>query len=233
MKEETRELPHSLTLENRTLLKAGGVLRIDSFDEETIAAATGGGRLLIRGENLHIEALDVGRRHADGHRESDFFGVRRFREARRPFPPVPLINASAAENLRAFLAFCLLGAALGLFVVRAARRARPPLQKERALPFFWTRPSACSPRVCGGIVCAEHVLGPGARVPPVRRRSGVCCCRFDARPRSDGRCARRAFAAFAPGASHCRLLFEKRPRVWTVCGKKSGKPLAFQSVYLV
>ena len=43
MKEETRELPHSLTLENRTLLKAGGVLRIDSFDEETIAAATGGG----------------------------------------------------------------------------------------------------------------------------------------------------------------------------------------------
>lgn len=42
MKEETRELPHSLTLENRTLLKAGGVLRIDSFDEETIAAATGG-----------------------------------------------------------------------------------------------------------------------------------------------------------------------------------------------
>ena len=59
MKEETRQLPHSLTLENRTLLKAGGVLRIDSFDEETIAAATGGGRLLIRGENLHIEALDV------------------------------------------------------------------------------------------------------------------------------------------------------------------------------
>ena len=180
MKEETRELPHSLTLENRTLLKAGGVLRIDSFDEETIAAATGGGRLLIRGENLHIEALDVDAGTLDGHRESDFFGVRRFREARRPFPPVPLINASAAENLRAFLAFCLLGAALGL-LWSVLRGVRAHLSKKSALAVFLDAAfcvlAAFAVELCAlstywGQVRAFHLFGAAA---------GFAAGRFDAR----------------------------------------------------
>ena len=61
MKEEkpVPQAPHTLTLENRTLLKASGVTKVDSFDEQTIAACTSQGQLVMRGENLHIEVPNV------------------------------------------------------------------------------------------------------------------------------------------------------------------------------
>ena len=46
-----------------------------------------------------------------------------------------MINASAAENLRAFLAFCLLGAALGL-LWSVLRGVRAHLSKKSALAVF-------------------------------------------------------------------------------------------------
>lgn len=61
MKEEKAapQAPHALILENRTQLKATGVTKVDSFDEQTVTACTSQGQLVMRGENLHIDVLNV------------------------------------------------------------------------------------------------------------------------------------------------------------------------------
>lgn len=51
--------PHNLVLENRRHLTAVGVMNVDSYDEESIAANTHGGPLLIRGKNLHLDRLNT------------------------------------------------------------------------------------------------------------------------------------------------------------------------------
>lgn len=48
---------HSLQLEDRAVLRATGVSRVDFFSEELIAQ-TDQGQLHIKGEGLHIENLD-------------------------------------------------------------------------------------------------------------------------------------------------------------------------------
>jgi len=54
-----KELEHHLTLDERERLCVSGVTEVDSFDEETIVMLTSKGKLVIRGQNLHIDKLSV------------------------------------------------------------------------------------------------------------------------------------------------------------------------------
>ncbi len=49
---------HNLQLEDRGILRATGIQRVDLFSEELITAQTDLGQLNIKGEGLHIESLD-------------------------------------------------------------------------------------------------------------------------------------------------------------------------------
>ncbi|MCH3971519.1 MAG: sporulation protein YabP [Oscillospiraceae bacterium] len=51
--------PHVLTLDNRHQLRATGVSNVDSFDEQTVVVYTSLGQLVVRGEGLQIEKLNV------------------------------------------------------------------------------------------------------------------------------------------------------------------------------
>ena len=51
--------PHSLSLEERKKLSVSGVTDVESFDENEIVMETGGGCLVIRGEDLSISKLSV------------------------------------------------------------------------------------------------------------------------------------------------------------------------------
>ena len=53
------KLPHNLILKARKDLSISGVLDVDSFDESTIAAYTELGELTIKGQNLHINKIDL------------------------------------------------------------------------------------------------------------------------------------------------------------------------------
>ncbi|MGW8114166.1 sporulation protein YabP [Caproicibacterium sp. NSD3] len=66
--EKNGKTPHSLTLENRHLIKATGVARVDSFDEETVVAYTDYGQLVIKGQKLKISELnmDTGKLSVEG-----------------------------------------------------------------------------------------------------------------------------------------------------------------------
>ncbi len=50
---------HTLLLENREVLEMTGIIDVESFNEEEIYAICDYGELLIKGENLHIEVLDL------------------------------------------------------------------------------------------------------------------------------------------------------------------------------
>ncbi|MGI5893442.1 MAG: sporulation protein YabP [Candidatus Merdivicinus sp.] len=52
-------MPHSLILEERKRLHVSGVQDVDCFDEGTVILYTNMGRLVIRGRELHVNALDV------------------------------------------------------------------------------------------------------------------------------------------------------------------------------
>ncbi len=53
------KVPHNLILENRRSLTATGVSNVDSFDDQTVVARTDLGDLVIHGEKLHIEKLNI------------------------------------------------------------------------------------------------------------------------------------------------------------------------------
>ena len=57
--ESTHEVPHDLRLENREKLSVSGVEEIESFDETTVVLLTSRGMLIIRGENLQLQALSI------------------------------------------------------------------------------------------------------------------------------------------------------------------------------
>ena len=58
--EETAlSLPHRLSLENRQQLHLTGITEVESFDETAVI-------LIIRGEGLHLRALDSGKVEVDG-----------------------------------------------------------------------------------------------------------------------------------------------------------------------
>lgn len=50
---------HKLTMEKRQMAEVTGVLDVDSFDEKEILLVTGEGKLLIRGEKLHMTQLSL------------------------------------------------------------------------------------------------------------------------------------------------------------------------------
>ena len=60
--EESAHVParvHSLQLEGREKLNLTGVEDVSGFDEGLIVLRTGQGELSIRGEQLHIERIDL------------------------------------------------------------------------------------------------------------------------------------------------------------------------------
>ena len=60
MSEENKlKMPHNIILEDRKMLSVSGVEDIDSFDEQTIVLFTNYGELVIKGESLHINKLNV------------------------------------------------------------------------------------------------------------------------------------------------------------------------------
>lgn len=51
--------PHSIVIEDRRRVSISGVSDVESFDEQTIVLATELGELIIRGQELHINRIDV------------------------------------------------------------------------------------------------------------------------------------------------------------------------------
>lgn len=56
---EIRISEHKLVMENREKLSVTGVENVEGFSETSVTLDTNMGRLLIKGENLHINKLDV------------------------------------------------------------------------------------------------------------------------------------------------------------------------------
>lgn len=56
---KSTKLPHNLILKGRKDLSISGVLDVDSFDESTVVAYTELGELTIKGQNLHINKIDL------------------------------------------------------------------------------------------------------------------------------------------------------------------------------
>ena len=59
---------HRIALEGREHLTVTGVEDVESFDEYTVVTATAKGRLIVRGNGLHIEqlSLDGGQLRVEG-----------------------------------------------------------------------------------------------------------------------------------------------------------------------
>lgn len=56
---KTGLFPHNCILEDRKRLSVSGVNNVESFDEETIVAATDYGDLTIKGQKMHITKLSL------------------------------------------------------------------------------------------------------------------------------------------------------------------------------
>lgn len=56
---EENSLRHNVVMEGRKKLSVSGVEEVESFDENTIVMTTALGVLVVRGEDLHIEALSL------------------------------------------------------------------------------------------------------------------------------------------------------------------------------
>lgn len=67
-KKKAQEAPHLVNMTNRNLLGIEGVLNLGSYDQEQISMETGCGILLVKGELLHIQQLnlDLGKVLIDG-----------------------------------------------------------------------------------------------------------------------------------------------------------------------
>ncbi len=59
MADEKKYARHSVVMERRESVAVTGVLDVISFDEETIIAETELGVLILRGENLHVNRLNL------------------------------------------------------------------------------------------------------------------------------------------------------------------------------
>lgn len=51
--------PHNVILESRRVLTVSGVQDVDSYDEQSVVAFTEMGELTIKGNDLHINKIDV------------------------------------------------------------------------------------------------------------------------------------------------------------------------------
>lgn len=59
VKAGTKTMSQNLIMENREKISVTGVLDVESFDEEGIILHTELGVLIVKGEELHINKLDV------------------------------------------------------------------------------------------------------------------------------------------------------------------------------
>lgn len=68
MSEERKSGRHSVIMDNREEMSLNGIEDVISFDEELIAAQTQLGVIVIKGENLHVNRLnlDKGELEIDG-----------------------------------------------------------------------------------------------------------------------------------------------------------------------
>ena len=57
--ERNREMPHTVILEGREKLTISGVVYVQSFDEEQVLLETVRGMLVVRGQGLHVERLQL------------------------------------------------------------------------------------------------------------------------------------------------------------------------------
>ena len=57
--DRNREMPHNIILEGREKLSISGVLDVQSFDEEQVLLETVRGMVLVRGQGLHVERLQL------------------------------------------------------------------------------------------------------------------------------------------------------------------------------
>ena len=57
--QKSAEQPHNIIMENRRELRISGVKDIDSFTETKIVLSTVMGELVIKGEDLHVSALEL------------------------------------------------------------------------------------------------------------------------------------------------------------------------------
>lgn len=53
------EMPHHVILEGRSRLSVSGVEDVESFDEQGVICRTSRGTLMIRGQELHIDKLNI------------------------------------------------------------------------------------------------------------------------------------------------------------------------------
>jgi len=58
-KKPALKTPHNVIIENRKKLTVTGVTDLDSYDEQSVIAFTDIGEMCIRGENLHLNKIDV------------------------------------------------------------------------------------------------------------------------------------------------------------------------------
>ena len=54
-----QRIPHNIILEGREKLSISGVLDVQSFDEEQVLLETVRGMVLVRGQGLHVERLQL------------------------------------------------------------------------------------------------------------------------------------------------------------------------------
>ena len=75
---------HAVNIENREKITVTGVIDVSSFDEETISAETSMGFLTVKGENLHINKLnlDSGELLIDGNVNSVFYNIIKDKKAK-------------------------------------------------------------------------------------------------------------------------------------------------------
>ena len=59
MSDEFNRKKHTLFIANRESAEISGVTDVDSFNEEEIRAVSDYGDILIKGEKLQVEALDI------------------------------------------------------------------------------------------------------------------------------------------------------------------------------
>ncbi|HIX89376.1 MAG TPA: sporulation protein YabP [Candidatus Agathobaculum pullicola] len=57
--DRNREMPHNIILEGREKLSISGVLDVQSFDEEQVLLETVRGMVVVRGQGLHVERLQL------------------------------------------------------------------------------------------------------------------------------------------------------------------------------
>ena len=57
--ERNREMPHTVILEGREKLSISGVVDVQSFDEDQGLLETVRGMLVVRGQGLHVERLQL------------------------------------------------------------------------------------------------------------------------------------------------------------------------------